>query len=87
MKIWSWNCRGIKTDVNPTIPFISSIVKSLSVDVVFLSELKCPAAMLEASVRSLGFNSWFGVDAGANVAGGLLLCWSLSESRNSVVLR
>lgn len=36
MKVWSWNGRGIKSDVNPTISFISSIIRSLSVDVVFL---------------------------------------------------
>lgn len=79
MKIWCWNCRGMKSVVTPTLPFISSVVKSLLVDVIFLSETKCPSIDLEASFSRLGLVNWAGVDS-VNAAGGLFLCWSNNVS-------
>ena len=75
MSLLSWNCRGLKNLIPQNLGFISSIVRSNKLDVIFLSESKSKVFCLEPMFSKLGFVSCTGFDPEGK-KGGLFLCWS-----------
>ncbi|XP_074313557.1 uncharacterized protein LOC141648737 [Silene latifolia] len=84
MKGLTWNCRGLKNALAPTIPKIRALLSSTYYDFVFLVETKCSVSSIGPLFRPFGFSNNLGIDANGS-AGGLWVGWR-NEARISHVL-
>lgn len=57
MKVGAWNCLGLKSTNNPTIPFLKWIVSSQALYFLFLAEIKSSIKDLEPCIAILGFRN------------------------------
>ncbi|XP_021751699.1 uncharacterized protein LOC110717342 [Chenopodium quinoa] len=74
MKIVAWNCRGLGQADSPKVPYIASLVRSHSVDVVFLAETMVCVNSAMHKLSSLSYSGFVGVDS-VGLSGGLCVFW------------
>ncbi|XP_021714883.1 uncharacterized protein LOC110682846 [Chenopodium quinoa] len=74
MKVAAWNCRGLGQEDSPKFPYLSSLVRSHHLDVVFLMETMVSVDNVVLSLASIPFLGCCGVDA-VGLSGGLFIFW------------
>ena len=83
MKILSWNCHRFRKTT--TVQRCRKIVRTHSLDIVFLSETKLSVNSASTPLVNLGFNHFTGTDA-IDLSGGTLVAWSLAFSVDILAL-
>lgn len=53
MRIMAWNCRGLNTSDDPTIPFLIWTIQKFAIDVLFLMETKADYVIIGKVARLL----------------------------------
>uniref|UniRef100_A0A803MGK8 DUF4283 domain-containing protein n=1 Tax=Chenopodium quinoa TaxID=63459 RepID=A0A803MGK8_CHEQI len=74
MNVGAWNCRGIGTADSPKVPYLSSLVRSFSVDIMFIMETLVAVDLAVQKLASLRFDGFYGVDS-QGLSGGLVVFW------------
>lgn len=70
----AWNCRGLGSADSPKVPYVSSLVRSFGIDVMFLIETLVLINVAVDKLSSLAFDGFCGSDA-LGLSGGLVVFW------------
>ncbi|XP_074283775.1 uncharacterized protein LOC141608312 [Silene latifolia] len=74
VKMFSWNCRGLRSTDAPKIPYLCWSVRYYDICIVFLQETKCSVADAVCKTSPLNLPRFCGTDS-VGTSGGLLLLW------------
>ena len=72
MKIAVWNCRGLGQADSPKIPYVSSLVRSHSIDLMCLMETMLPVDIVVQKLAPLSYLGCNGIDA-VGLSGGMFI--------------
>ncbi|XP_021740814.1 uncharacterized protein LOC110707087 [Chenopodium quinoa] len=87
MNIGAWNCRVLGTADSPKVPYLASLVRSFSLDIMFITETFVGLNAAVHKLSSLKFDGFCGLDS-CGLSGGLVVFWfsPLKKYQNVILI-